>query len=517
MVASPIGTGMANWRLERALLFTFVMHGLGMLSMALVLLPGMPGGGTVTDSVRIGYIAAHPWLWRLGWLPWQLTALSDLLLAVALLRTPAVPKLASVLTALVTVAAIIPDQLGQACWITRGIELAKTEPARYVAYETRIFVWTAAWGATLYTVGALGWTWCFAKARFWNRWLTLISAFLWPLFFAVSLGPFFGLNGKIVAAGNALGFVLLEVWLALVCEQVLRSSRPAERHGRLEPWHHPRFAGLDLIANSRFLRACAEWIPVAAFRSDVRDVIYVNYLVPAERLHAFVPVGLELQRLGADGRYALFTFLSYRHGSLGPRFLGPLRKLLPSPFQSNWRVYVRHARSGREGVYFVTNAISSTLHALAARLLCEGMPMHVPIHAEITKTEALSFRLLVEPGSGSAPDVDAYLEFASEPSDGPFRSCFGSWTEFLAYAVPQDRALSTQPWRNRLTSQEIDLGISLADCRALSGEVRSVRAHELVGEAEPICFFVPRVTFKFEREIRLLQRRTAKPEGATVL
>src|SRR4051794_38515336 len=99
------------------------MHALGMVAMAVVLLPGMPGGGTLADGERIAYIAGHPWLWRLGWLPWQLTAVSDLLLALALLREPSVPRLPAILTALVTVAAMIPDQLGQVCWITEGIAL----------------------------------------------------------------------------------------------------------------------------------------------------------------------------------------------------------------------------------------------------------------------------------------------------------------------------------------------------------------------------------------------------------
>ena len=63
--------------LEWALLFTLVAHAAAMASMALLLLPAMPGGGTADDATRIARIANHPWLWRLGWLPWQLTALSE--------------------------------------------------------------------------------------------------------------------------------------------------------------------------------------------------------------------------------------------------------------------------------------------------------------------------------------------------------------------------------------------------------------------------------------------------------
>jgi len=76
--------------LESAILFTFVAHLTGMLSMALLLLPGMTGGLSATLIGRAQYVAAHPWLWRLGWFPWQLTALSDLLFGLALLSPFAV-------------------------------------------------------------------------------------------------------------------------------------------------------------------------------------------------------------------------------------------------------------------------------------------------------------------------------------------------------------------------------------------------------------------------------------------
>jgi hypothetical protein len=211
--------------LERSLVFTFVMHGLGMIAMAVLLLPGMPGGGTVDDAARVAYIASHPWLWRLGWLPWQLTAASDLILSVALVRTAWVPRAAAVTTLIVTIAAVIPDQVGQFAWITKGIALAQTDPASYLVYEKRIFEYTAAWGGTLYTVGALGWTWCFAAAGVWSRGLTVLSSVLWPLFFGAALGPLVGLDAQLVAGANAAGFVLLQVWFVLVAVLVRHVHR----------------------------------------------------------------------------------------------------------------------------------------------------------------------------------------------------------------------------------------------------------------------------------------------------
>ena len=79
--------------------------------------------------------------------------------------------------------------------------------------------------------------------------------------------------------------------------------------------------------------------------SDITDVVYVSYLVPAASLEGYVPQGLELQRLGEGGRWALFTFLTYRHGHFGFEFLGPIRQLLFSPIQSNWRIHVKDPRT----------------------------------------------------------------------------------------------------------------------------------------------------------------------------
>lgn len=239
-------------------------------------------------------------------------------------------------------------------------------------------------------------------------------------------------------------------------------------------------------------------LPVPEFRSDITDVVYVNYLVPAGRLEHLVPEGLELQRLGPDGAFALFTFLTFRHGHFGPRLLGPLRRLLPSPVQSNWRIYVRDPASGKEGIYFVTTANGHWANALGARCLAEGLPMHVPERAAVERDADGTLRVELVPGRGSAPDVAAFLR----DLPAPWSECFASYRELLAYDVPQDRALSTQPWRRTVTRQEIDLGIPLDACEPLEGEVRSRAAAEIAGDARPLCFRVAKVAFRFTEERR---------------
>jgi hypothetical protein len=510
--------------LERALLFVIFTHGLGMLTMVLLLLPGMPGGPNEAASARAAYIVDHPWLWRLGWLPWQLSALADLLLAVALMRTRWIPRWPAVLTLLATIAAILIQQSGEFRWITDGVTLAREAvrigtPDLFRQFEADLCAQVAGWGALFCTITALFWTWAFSAARTWKPLLSRLSVLTWSILLAVAIATIVPEGARpstaLITAGNAVGFLLLMLWLILVTECVLRRARPTEPHGRQAPWRYPRrgLAGfvLDAIANSRLARAVGEWFPPVAFVSDITDVIYINYLVDADMLQKLVPLGLELDRLGRDGRFAFFTFLTYRHGHFGPGLLGPLRRLMPSPVQSNWRIYVRQPRTGvslkpgqsaadLSGVYFVTTAITGSMQALAARLLAEGMAMHVPARGEVLAHADGSFQVVLDPGKGSAPDVHATLHPAAVPQlPKSWHTCFPTYRDMLAYCVPQDRAMSSQPWYRRITRQEIQLGIPLENCKPLEGEVESRAARAIAGEATPVCFRVPRVSFRFDR------------------
>jgi hypothetical protein len=306
--------------------------------------------------------------------------------------------------------------------------------ARYLAFEARIFVWIAVWGGLLHTLVAIGWTWSFVAARVWRPWLIPYSTLLWGLFVVVSAGRLLPAELRpsptALGLGNALGFVLLEVWYLTVTELVLRRTRPDQHHGRYAPWRHPNPVArriLDPLGNSRFIHTLAEYLPTVAFRSTISDVIYVNYVVEARRLLPLVPEGLALQRLGPGGEHAFFTFLSYRHGHFGPSLLGPLRRFLPSPVQTNWRIHVHDPRNGKAGIYFVTNAIDSTIHALAARILSEGMPMHTLNAGTVGPDGMGRYQLHLDPGTGSAPDAEAILcATGVVPDDGPWHACFAS-------------------------------------------------------------------------------------------
>jgi hypothetical protein len=485
-----------------------------MVAMAALLLPMMPGGSTHDDGARMAAIAAHATAWRIGWLTWGLTALSDVALGVALVAWPRVPRVLAWTALGLVCAAVVPDQLAQIRWVTRGVELARAgDGAAYLAFERRVFVLTAAWAALLYTAASVAWCACFATAGAWNRTLTVFSAALFALFTAASIAPWLGteeLPSWSVGTANAVGFVGLEVWLLLVLERVLTRSRPDAPHGRYAPWRAPRsFRGarlFDALANSRALHRLLGLLPVPSFRSDIRDVVYVNYLVPAERLEPLVPEGLSLQRLGPDGAWAMLTFLTYAHGHFGPRIAGPFRRIFPSPVQTNWRVYVRDLRTGRTGIYFVTNAVTTRLHALGGRLMSQA-PMHLLAPAstrvEVTRDAGGAVHVVVDPGDGSGPDATLELTPARALRlDAPWDACFPDARAMLAYCVPQDRAMTTEPWRRCTTRSEIVLSIALDACEPLEGTVRSRTAEAIVGNARALCFRVARVNFVLRGEVR---------------
>jgi hypothetical protein len=501
--------------LETSLLIALVVHFVATVFMAVFLMPAMPGAINA-DPERVAYIAKHPWLWHIGWFPWHLCALSDIVLAIALLRTKWIPKLPAVITLILTIAAVTVEQPAELKWNAEGPFFAQLctqvgSLAPYLDFEREMFVLVGAVAAVIYALMAFAWTWCFAAAGTWNRFLSCLSAITWTLLLFTALAPLLPDSTRpsllVIGIGNGIGFNLMALWFILVLEAVLRRSRIDEEFGRMASWKHPRRDAvgsiLTTLANSRFLRYVGEWLPSVALVSDIEDVIYINYLVDADKVESIVPASLELQRLGPAKNYALFSILTYRHGHFGPRILGPLRFLMPSPVQSNWRIHVRD-RDSNDGIFFIATVVNSALVSLGARWLSDGVPMHVAESASVTANGAGAYGVELKRGNGSAPDLLANLSVCETPVlSGAWQECFQDFDTFLAYCVPQDRAISFQVWYQRTTRQEINLGIPLTICEPLRGEVQSATVEKLLGaEAKPVCFRVPRVKFALERVFR---------------
>jgi hypothetical protein len=114
---------------------------------------------------------------------------------------------------------------------------------------------------------------------------------------------------------------------------------------------------LNCRALLRLRRRLFSRLPFPTLRSDVRDVIYLNWMVDAARVAHLVPAGLQVwQREGLTP----LTVLTYRHGDFGLEAAGPLRRLFGSPLQSNWRLYLQEADGVPASVLFLSNIVDST-------------------------------------------------------------------------------------------------------------------------------------------------------------
>jgi hypothetical protein len=501
----------ADKAVETSLFFALLVHVIALFTMAGLLLPGIPGPGLGTVDLRAAYIATHLWQWHLGWLPWHLCALFDLALSLSLLQLRWIPRALSVPTLLLTLAAVAIEQYFEVLWDAWGPHVAATGSIAYSGFESRVSLPVSVIAAVLYAVMAIGWSLCLSRYNTWTRGLTWLSAVTWALLLISSaaqlLPPGYRPATALTDRGNQIGFLLMALWFLLTLEAVLRLTRRTEPYGRMAEWKsaHTGLSGklLNLLGNSRVLKYAFAFLPSIALQSDVRNVVYLNYLADADRLQRLLPPTLQVQRLGPRGDLAMFSALTYRHGHLGPK-IPALRKLMPSPLQSNWRLYVTDTVTNTAGVYFVSTCLSGTPLALLARVASEGIPMHVPREMRLDNEADAGCRVLIDPGTGSAPDLQANL-VPSNTTDisGAWKQCFSSFDGLLQYCVPQDQALSVPPGEERTIAQQIRLTAPLSTIRPLAGQVSSRVLRQMLGDSEPICFVIPNVEFHYEGAIAI--------------
>jgi hypothetical protein len=270
-------------------------------------------------------------------------------------------------------------------------------------------------------------------------------------------------------------------------------------------YRHPRagwpgrvLAALANCAHFASVRqAVMSRLPFLTLHSDVRDVVYVSWLVDAAAAQTLLPPGVALWQ--RDGKTP-FTVLTYRHGHFGPALLGPLRRMLPSPLQSNWRLYLERTPAGAPAVpcvYFLKNIMASLPHALGTRLFSDILPTHLAdnMTLDVTATQA---SCSIAGGAGSAPALDVQAAItAAHGLDADWQALFGNWHDAVAFLACQDAAIAHVPRNGKLVFGEIDLPVDVDQVQALT----ALRADcGLLGQlppmSKPFAFLVPKVPFK---------------------
>jgi hypothetical protein len=277
---------------------------------------------------------------------------------------------------------------------------------------------------------------------------------------------------------------------------------------------YPKSSGVgrlvETAANAALLkrarRAVLRWLPFPALASDIVDVVYLNWLVDVARIRHLVPAGVEVWE--CNGRTVL-SILTYRHGSFGPAALGPLRRLFPSPLQSNWRLYVESVHGqplAQPTVLFLKNVIDHPLYALGARVMSDVLPTDLPRSMTLTHRDSV-YVIGIHPGRSNAPDLYLALhERPSEASGAAFVEAFGELGAASRWIFEQDAAIAAVPDITGLACGEISIPIDPDLVVPLAANMTTFRSRflsPLVGSDEPFCFVVKRVHFRVLSE-RLL-------------
>lgn len=224
-----------------------------------------------------------------------------------------------------------------------------------------------------------------------------------------------------------------------------------------------------------------------------------------ERIRPFVPPGVSvIERAGLT----LFTILTYRHRHFGAKWLGPLRRLCPSPLQSNWRLYAETLPGGpatSRAVLFLRNAFDSPAYVLGSRLASDALPSHLPLRF-VHQRSGDDYETVLDPGEGSAPALASRVERAATrtlPAD--FDRFFATWTGAVRFLCQQESAIAAIDGERRIAQAGISLPIDVDTVLPLrSVEIAGAGFLQAVGAiGAPFCFVVPKVRFEVLRE-RLL-------------
>lgn len=491
--------------LMRALSLWVAVHAAALASLPLLLEPGLRPTATLAE--RAGYVAAHPWLWRLGWLPWQLSAVSDLWVSFALLswcRARGRGAGAAAVALVLTLLAVIPDQWGEAVLVSRYVTSAAAGGEAFGELERWALLMTGTCGNGGYVAMTGAWILALRHVKTaYTQPMTAVGGIALSLL-AVSSGVVFTATRTPALAGmiwvvplNGLGFVLLFVFGLLAAATVGAIEDAASPKIHTLRWPRPNRL-LGGVGNAVGLRDLLRPVPWIDLGSDIRDVVYLNWMVPAERVRHLLPSPLALHVI--DGLTAV-SILTYVHGGFGPTFLGPLRKMLPSPAQSNWRLYVEppdeHPPPARDAIYFFNTSLGSAPHVLGSRLMADGLPAHLPlVLSHVRDGERVTTAL--DPGEGSAADLSAaVIEGDDKTLPDAFARCFESWDAAAAYLVEQNRAVGVVERHARVLESRIDIPIAVADVRpARVEEMTSRYLAAIVEGSEPLAFVVPAVSFR---------------------
>jgi hypothetical protein len=223
--------------LRPALLAFALSHTLGLLTMALVLRPGMD---LLAFSAieRAAYVASHASAWWLGWLPWRLAALGNFWLGItfwrwAKLRDNGAAQRSASLALVWLVIAAVPEQWAEWQLVTTFVAKARADVTAWSRDWALYAGITGVWASLGYTV-SVGY-WMRGVVALQRRSVmaprlerALLAAFVLSgvltLAAALSTGATAGVLFAASSAVNGVAFPALIVWSLVLWRQLARQA-----------------------------------------------------------------------------------------------------------------------------------------------------------------------------------------------------------------------------------------------------------------------------------------------------
>lgn len=261
------------------------------------------------------------------------------------------------------------------------------------------------------------------------------------------------------------------------------------------------FLSLSILLKIR--RFIMRFSPFMHLESQATDTVYMSWLVDINLVKDRFPEPIRLWE--KDGK-TIFSILFYHHHHFGLHCLGPLRKIFPSPKQSNWRFYLADELLPKT-VIFEQIVVDKMLYVCGGRILSDAMPAQYDPHFHHqlkVRDQELDIQARIEMDEKYRLQVN--LNTQTEKCLPPqWNNIFESWNKALDFFVPQEHVwvecvdnpqkLSQGNIRIETNFEKIQaLKIDHIDCPLLD-EFK-------IDLTEPaLCFYIPHLDFHVLGEV----------------
>lgn len=236
-------------------------------------------------------------------------------------------------------------------------------------------------------------------------------------------------------------------------------------------------------------------LPFMRLQSRVSNIVYLSWLVDVEQVSQHYPKNMPIWE--KQGK-TIFTILTYQHHHFGFQFLGRLRKLMPSPKQSNWRFYLN--QSFPKTVIFEQVILDQYLYVIGGRLASDVLPAQYASkfhHQKNDLQQTIKTEIVVDENYSLNSEVKIT---AQKRLPKEWQDLFASWDDAVLFLVDQDHAWAEwvdQP--TEMSQGDINMPIQFQQIEA--AEICALKAPVLLkqfglnSDAEALAFVVPALDF----------------------